>query len=147
MLLVAVALIAIMLNRRAISLRAVAIAATIVLVLRPEALLGPGFQMSFAATTGLVAVFGWMRDGAVQVGPKWAQPFVVLVISSGVAGLATAPIGAAHFNSIAHYGLVANLLSVPLMGLVIIPSAVLAAILAPFGLEEVGLWAMGFGLQ
>jgi competence protein ComEC len=62
---VAVALIAIMLNRRAISLRAVAIAATIVLVLRPEALLGPGFQMSFAATTGLVAVFGWMRDGAV----------------------------------------------------------------------------------
>ena len=144
---VAVALIAIMLNRRAISLRAVAIAATIVLVLRPEALLGPGFQMSFAATTGLVAVFGWMRDGAVQVGPKWAQPFVVLVISSGVAGLATAPIGAAHFNTIAHYGLVANLLSVPLMGLVIIPSAVLAAILAPFGLEEVGLWAMGFGLR
>ena len=144
---VAVALIAIMLNRRAISLRAVAIAATIVLVLRPEALLGPGFQMSFAATTGLVAVFGWMRDGAVQVGPKWAQPFVVLVISSGVAGLTTAPIGAAHFNTVAHYGLVANLLSVPLMGLVIIPSAVLAAILAPFGLEEVGLWAMGFGLR
>ena len=144
---VAVALIAIMLNRRAISLRAVAIAATIVLVLRPEALLGPGFQMSFAATTGLVAVFGWMLDGSVQVGPKWAQPFVVLVISSGVAGLATAPIGAAHFNSIAHYGLVANLLSVPLMGLVIIPSSVLAAILAPFGLEKVGLWAMGFGLR
>jgi competence protein ComEC len=144
---VAVALIAIMLNRRAISLRAVAIAATIVLVLRPEALLGPGFQMSFAATTGLVAVFGWMLDGSVQVDPKWAQPFVVLVISSGVAGLATAPIGAAHFNTIAHYGLVANLLSVPLMGLVIIPSAVFAAILAPFGLEEVGLWAMGFGLR
>ena len=72
---VADALIAIMLNRRAISLRAVAIAATIVLVLRPEALLGPGFQMSFAATTGLVAVFGWMRDGAVQVGPKIGATF------------------------------------------------------------------------
>ena len=59
-----------------------------------------------------------MRNGSIQVGPKWAQPFVVLVISSGVAGLATAPIGAAHFNIIAHYGL-----------------------------EEVGLWAMGFGLR
>ena len=55
---VAVALVALMLGRRAISLRSVAIAATIVLVLRPEALMGPGFQMSFAATTALVAVFG-----------------------------------------------------------------------------------------
>ena len=77
---VAVASIAIMLNQRVISLRAVAIAATIVLVLRLEALLGPRFRMSFAATIGLVAVFGWMRDGFVQVGPKWAQPFVVLMI-------------------------------------------------------------------
>ena len=144
---VAVASIAIMMNRRAISLRAVAIAATIVLVLRLEALLGPRFRMSFAATIGLVAVFVWMRDGFVQVGPKWAQPFVVLMISSGVAGFTTAPIGAAHFNTIVHYGLVANLLSVPLMGLVIIPSAVLAAILAPLGLEEVGLWAMEFCLR
>jgi ABC-type uncharacterized transport system permease subunit len=42
--------------------------------------------------------------------------------------LATAPIGAAHFNTVAHYGLIANLLSVPLMGLIIIPSAVLAAV-------------------
>ena len=97
---VAVASIAIMLNRRAISLSAVAIAATIELVLRLEALLGPRFRMSFAATIGVVAVFGWMRDGSVQVGPKWAQTFVVLMISSGVAGLATAPIRATHFNTI-----------------------------------------------
>jgi competence protein ComEC len=144
---VAVALIAIMLNRRAISLRAVAIAAIIVLTLRPEALFGPGFQMSFAATTALVAVFGWMRDAEVQIGPKWVQPIVLVLISSGIAGLATAPIGAAHFNTVAHYGLVANLLSVPLMGVIIIPSAVLAAVLAPFGLEAVGLQIMGLGLQ
>jgi competence protein ComEC len=144
---VAVALCAVMLNRRAISLRAVAIAAIIVLFLRPEALFGPGFQMSFAATTALVAVFGWMRDSEIQLGPKWVQPFVVLVISSGIAGLATAPIGAAHFNTMAHYGLIANLLSVPLMGIVIIPSAVLAAVLALFGLEGVGLWVMGAGLR
>ncbi len=143
----AVALTAIMLDRRAISLRAVAIAATIVLVLQPEALLGPGFQMSFAATTALVAVFGYMRDEKLQIGPKWAQPVVGVVLSSLIAGLATAPIGAAHFNAIAHYGLIANLLSVPLMGILVIPAAVFAAILAPFGLEGVGLWAMGLGLN
>ncbi|MEL6884778.1 MAG: ComEC/Rec2 family competence protein [Pseudomonadota bacterium] len=144
---VAVALVAVILNRRALSLRAVAVAALIVLFLRPEALMGPGFQMSFAATTALVAVFGWSRDSNLSLGPKWLQPFVALVISSGVAGLATAPFGAAHFNAVAQYGLLANLLSVPLMGVLVIPAAVLALLLAPFGAEALGLWLMGAGLQ
>jgi competence protein ComEC len=141
---VAVALCAVMVDRRALSLRAVAMAAMIVLALRPEALMGPGFQMSFAATTALVAVFGWMRD--VPTGPRWAQPIIGLVVSSAVAGLATAPIGAAHFNAVAHYGLLANLTSVPLMGMLVIPAAVLALLLSPFGAEALGLWIMGGGL-
>lgn len=144
---VAVALTAVMLDRRAISLRAVAIAAIIVLVLRPEALLGPGFQMSFAATTALVAIFGYIRDNQISTGPKWAKPIVAVLISSGVAGLATAPIGAAHFNALSHYGLLANLLSVPVMGSVVVPAAVMAVILAPLGLDWVGLWVMGLGLE
>jgi competence protein ComEC len=143
----AVALCAVMLNRRAISLRAVAIAAMIVLVLRPEALLGPGFQMSFAATVALVAVFGWMRDSVLNAGPRWVQPFVAVMVSSAVAGLATAPIGAAHFNTVSHYGLLANLASVPLMGLLVVPAAVLAGLLAPLGLDWIGLWLMGLGLR
>lgn len=144
---VAVALGALMIGRRAISLRAVAIAATIVLVVRPEALLGPGFQMSFAATTALVAAFGWFRDHDMLLGPRWLRPVSAVFISSLVAGLATAPIAAAHFNQIAHYGLIANLMSVPLMGVLVMPAAVLAAVLAPFGLEAVGLWLMGLGLR
>ena len=143
----AVALCAVMLERRAFSLRAVAFAAVIVLCLRPEALMGPGFQMSFAATAALVAVFGWVRDAKIRLGPKWFRPIAAVVISSAVAGAATAPIGAAHFNTISHYGLLANLLSVPLMGVLVIPAAVLAACLAPVGLEFVGLWAMGLGLR
>ena len=143
---VAVALCAIMVNRRAISLRAVAIAAVIVLVMRPEALLGPGFQMSFAATTALVAVFGYIRDHSIKTGPAWAQPVVGVLLASGISGLATAPVGAAHFNAISHYGLLANLLSVPVMGTVVVPAAVLAALLAPIGLDWIGLWIMGLGL-
>lgn len=144
---VAVALGAVMVRRRALSLRAVAFAALIVLLWQPEALLGPGFQMSFAATTALVLVFGWMRDTDRKIGPRWAQPVVAVVISSGVAGAATAPIAAAHFNIIAQYGLVANLLSVPLMGIVVIPAGVLAILLMPLGLEGIGLWIMGQGLN
>ena len=144
---VAVALCAILVNRRAISLRAVAVAATIVLILRPEALLGPGFQMSFAATTALVAVFGYMRDNEIKIGPKWAQPVLAVLLASGISGLATAPVGAAHFNAVSHYGLLANLLSVPVMGVVVVPAAVLAVCLAPIGLEWIGLWIMGLGLR
>ncbi len=143
----AVALVAVMADRRVLSLRAVAVAALIVLVLRPEALLGPGFQMSFAATTALVAVFGWLRDAKVPLGPKWFRPVFAVVVSSAVAGAATAPVAAAHFNQFAHYGLVANLLSVPLMGVLVMPAAVLAVCLMPLGLEVVALWIMGLGLD
>ena len=124
---------AVMLDRRAFSLRAVAVAAVVLLVLRPEALLGPGFQMSFAATTALVAVFGWLRDRPGALGPRWLRPVSALVISSAVAGAATAPVAAAHFNQIAHFGLIANLLSVPLMGVVVMPAALAAAALMPLG--------------
>ncbi|WP_368407133.1 ComEC/Rec2 family competence protein [Sulfitobacter sp. THAF37] len=144
---VAVALGALMIGRRAISMRAVAVAATLVLALRPEALMGPGFQMSFAATTALVAVFGWLREVETAGMPRWLKPVFAVFVSSAVAGLATAPIAAAHFNAIAHYGLIANLVSVPLMGVLIIPAAVVALLLAPFGAEALGLWVMGTGLR
>lgn len=144
---VAVMLVAIMLGRRALTLRAVAIAAVIVLVLQPEALAGPGFQMSFAATVALVAVFHALRDVTRDRVPRWARGGLAVVMSSLVAGLATAPFAAAHFNQISHFGLIANLVSVPLMGALIMPAAVLAACLAPLGLAWVGLMVMGWGLR
>lgn len=144
---VAVALGALIIGRRALSLRAVAVAATVVLFLRPEALLGPGFQMSFAATTALVAVFNWLRERQDFEIPKPLRPVFAVFVSSSVAGLATAPIAAAHFNAVAHYGLIANLLSVPLMGILVIPAAVAAFALAPLGAEALGLWVMGAGLR
>ena len=135
---------AVLLDRRAVTLRAVALAALIVLTLRPETLLGPGFQMSFSATIALVTVFGWMRDRdwSQSRWPWWLRGLVGVAMSSGIAGLATAPIAAVHFNQIPHYGLIANILSVPLMGAIIIPSAVLAGLLAPIGLHALGLSIM-----
>ncbi|MEM8538422.1 MAG: ComEC/Rec2 family competence protein, partial [Pseudomonadota bacterium] len=88
---VAVMFVAILLGRRALTLRAVAIAATIVLLWQPEALVGPGFQMSFAATTALVAVFGALRRYDLSGIPRLARPVLSVVVSSAVAGAATAP--------------------------------------------------------
>jgi competence protein ComEC len=140
---VAVMLTAVMLDRRAITLRSVAIAAVILLLHRPETLFSPGFQMSFAATAALVAVFTGLRDASwLKARPAWQKWVFALVVSSVVAGLATAPFAAAHFNRIAVFGLIANLLTVPLMGSVIIPGAVVAAMLWPLGLSGVAFAVM-----
>nr|WP_051508482.1 ComEC/Rec2 family competence protein [Roseibacterium elongatum] len=140
---VGVMFVAVLLDRRAVTLRSVAIAALIVLVHRPETLMSPGFQMSFAATTALVAVFNGLRGQAWMLAwPRWAKWGFALVVSSAVAGAATAPFAAAHFNRIAVYGLLANLLTVPVMGSVVIPTAVLAALLWPLGASAVAFAVM-----
>jgi competence protein ComEC len=150
----AVILGAVLLDLRAITLRAVALAAILVLAIRPETLTGPGFQMSFAATTALVAAFAGLRDWGMRRAeagrayrlPAWARGVAAVAISSAVAGAATAPIAAAHFNQIAQYGLLANLASVPVMGLVVMPALLLALMLWPLGLAGPALAVAGLGI-
>ncbi len=149
---VAVALVAVLLDRPAVTLRALALAALIVLSLRPESLVEPGFQMSFAATAALVAVYGDARDRWREA-RRGAGPLVriglylgALVLTSLVAGLATAPFAAHHFNRISSYGLIANVAAAPVMGLWVMPSAMLAGALAPFGLEGWALDVMARGV-
>lgn len=144
---VAVMFAAVLLDRRAVTLRSVAIAGVIVLLWRPETLLSPGFQMSFAATVALVGAFEALREVAVMARlPGWAKGALSLVVSSVVAGAATAPFAAAHFNQMSSYGLLANLLTVPVMGSLIMPAAVVAALLWPLGLSGPVWVVMGWGL-
>lgn len=139
---VAVMLGAILLDRRALTLRSVAMAAVIILLWQPESLAEPGFQMSFAATVALVAGFGALDRAVLRERvPRWMIPLFTLVLSSLLAGLATAPYSAAHFNRFTDYGLFANLLTVPMMSLIMAAGAV-AALLVPVGLEHLPLWVM-----
>ncbi len=108
--------------------------------------------MSFAATSALVACFEYLKQQrhrqALQFGRRrFLQPFMALFISSLIAGAATAPFAAFHFNQFARYGLIANLASVPVMGLMVMPSAVLAGLLNPLGLEALPFWLMGKGVD
>jgi competence protein ComEC len=147
---VLVMLLAVMADRRAFSLRGVALAAIVVLTMRPEAMLSPGFQMSFAATTALVSVFSALRYVRPLGGwwkKRWVRGITGVAASSLIAGLATAPVAAVHFNTVSTYGFIANVISVPLMGLLIIPAAGLSAILAPVGAEMVALVPMGWGIE
>ena len=148
---VAVVLFAVLLDRPAFSLRAVALAALLVLLMRPESLGEAGFQMSFAATTALVGVFEMLRTAGwwhwlKEHLPRRLMPVLTLLVTSATAGAATAPIAAYHFNQIPNFGLIANLLSVPLMGILIMPAAVLALFLGLFGLGGWAYWLMGKGV-
>lgn len=148
---VLVVLIAVLLDRPAFTLRAVALAALIVLVISPESVTQVGFQMSFAATIGLVAGFEALRYTAIWKRPvtgwrKFAKNTFSVAFSSAVAGAATAPFAAFHFNQFAQYGLIANLFAVPLMGLIVMPAALTALILTPIGLSLPFYWVAGFGI-
>ncbi len=148
---VLVVLIAVLLDRPAFTLRAVALAALIILIISPESVTQVGFQMSFAATVGLVVGFEALRHLSIWKRPvtgwkKFAKGAFSVAFSSAVAGMATAPFAAFHFNQFAQYGLVANLLAVPLMGFVVMPAAIIALLLAPFGLGGIFFWAAGTGI-
>ncbi|RYI18943.1 MAG: ComEC family competence protein, partial [Acetobacteraceae bacterium] len=139
---------AVLLDRRALTLRSVAIAAVVLMLVEPESLLNPGFQMSFAATIALIVGFAAL-DGSIyrQRIPRWMMPVFTLVLSSLIGGLSTAPYAAAHFNRFTDYGLLANLLTVPVMGAVIMPAGAVAALLAPLGLAALPLWIMEQGAR
>ena len=151
----AVAFAAILADRQAISLRALAVAALIILAAQPEAACAPGFQMSFAATTALVALAeAWPRAIKEISTPWWIRgPQAVAVwlgaaiAASFVAGLATGPFAMQHFNRVASYGLIANLIVSPLSSFVIMPFLAVGAALEPFGLGGPFLAVAGWGID
>jgi len=146
------ALIAIMIGRTALSLRLVAIAALIVMLLHPYSVMTAGFQMSFAAVTALIAFYEAMRpysqtlfgDGVIT---RLRGYVIGLALTSIIAGLATGPIAAFHFGRMALFGLLGNLAAMPIMGFMIMPAGIIALVLMPFGLERLPLELMGLGID
>ncbi|NIA67310.1 ComEC/Rec2 family competence protein [Pelagibius litoralis] len=152
-LMVSIVLLAILLERRALSLRLVALAAFVVLMLSPESLVSASFQMSFAAVVALVSVYeSWERRRYAAVRERGViQDFATYVLGIGVTSLiailATSAFAVFHFQRLALFGLLANLVAVPLTAFVIMPFAVLGMVLMPFGLEAVGFVPMGWGID
>jgi competence protein ComEC len=151
-------LLAVLVDRTAISMRPVAFAAALILLLAPESLLGASFQMSFAAVVALVAGYELLRDRKRREGDRsaalwarWMRGAAVYIggvaLTSVIAMAATAPFAAFHFNRLAGYGLIANILAVPIAALWIMPWGLLAVALMPLGLEGFALTAMGWGID
>ena len=152
-LMLAIVMVGVLTDRIGLSLRLVAWAAVAVLLVQPESLLSASFQMSFAAVVALVAAYEALRDRLVSwrehSGPvrKSGRYVVGVGLTTVIAGLATAPFAVYHFNRLAAYGLVANLVAVPITAFWIMPFGLLALCLMPVGLDQYALVPMGWGID
>ncbi|WP_322517053.1 ComEC/Rec2 family competence protein [Rhodopseudomonas palustris] len=155
-LMTAVVLIAVMVDRRAITFRTLAIAALVVLLIAPESLVHPSFQMSFAATLGLVALvqigmpglFATADSSTTARAALWGgREIAMLALASLVAGLATTPYAAYHFHRVTPYGVIANLLAMPVVSAMVMPAGLLGLAAMPFGLDGVFWRIMEIGID
>lgn len=160
-LMLAVMLTAVLFDRTALSMRNLAISAILVIALSPHEVVGPSFQMSFAATAALVGAYaGWAEHRAARRRPaamrrqslagtlarRSAAALAGLAATSIVAGGATTLFAVWHFQRVAPLSLFANLAVMPIVSIVVMPFAVLAALAMPFGLDGPFLQVMGQGL-
>jgi competence protein ComEC len=149
-LMTAIVMLAVLTDRSPFTMRLVAWAAAAVVLVRPEAVLGASFQMSFAAVTALIAAHESLASrlpAAHGLAARVARAIAGIALTSLVAGAATAPFAAYHFHRLADYGVLANMIAVPITGFWVMPLAVLAFALMPFGLEASALAPMGWGID
>ena len=150
-----IAFLAILLDRQAVTMHGLAVAAFIVLAIQPEAIVTPGFQMSFAATAALVALVEAWPKRTREISAPWpilaVQRFggwlTAAVAASVVAGLATGPFAMQHFNRTAMYGLLANLGTSPVADFILMPALAIGAALEPIGLGGPFLAIAGWGVD
>lgn len=138
---------AVMLGRNVLPMRSLILAALIMLVFDPSDLLEPGFQLSFAATMAIIA-FVFSRDLSEQA--TWRTPLKYLgwlMMMSVVAESATAPLVIHHFNSVSPYGVLANTVLSPIIGILIMPAVALYFLFLPIGIEALALHIMSLGIQ
>ncbi len=152
---VAVVLLGVMLDRPALTFRTLTFAALAVLTLAPQALLTPSFQLSFAATLALIAAYQyglrWHAKADTAFGARMAlwggREFAAIAFTSLVAGLATTPYAAYNFYRLAPYGVLANLLAMPVVSAWIMPMGILGVLTLPLGFDDVFWRLMGEGIE
>ncbi|HEX5959189.1 MAG TPA: ComEC/Rec2 family competence protein [Hyphomicrobiaceae bacterium] len=153
---ISIMLLAVLLDRPAIALRNVALAALVILVAWPESLLDAGFQMSFAAVVALVASYEWLRQrqatrGVPTVERGWLGRILLflggILTTTLVASVAVAPFGIYHFHNTQQFAMLANLLAIPICNLIVMPAALATLAAMPLGLEAAPLWVMGLGVE
>lgn len=145
----AIAMLAVLLDRPAVTMRSLALAAAVLLLARPESIADPGFQMSFAAVAALVAVAEWEATRKRLAAPRSAcwRYIRAIGLTSLVGSLATLPFALFFFGRATHYAVLGNLIAMPVMGFWVMPCAALAVALMPLGWDGPALHLLGWGIE
>ena len=144
---------AVLLGRPAVSMRGLALAATVLILTEPQEVPGVSFQMSFSAVLALIAGYEALRPhlhalhGEGSLPRRFGLHVVALALTSLLAGAASAPFGAYHFGRVQLYFVLANMIAVPLTAMWVMPAGLIALVLLPVGLERLALIPMGWGVQ
>jgi len=122
------------------------------LLIRPESVVHPSFQMSFAAVIALVSGYEYylakfLSNTEYTNLDRIKHYFFGTLAATFIAGLATAPFAIYHFNQYANYSMLANLIVAPVTSFIIMPSVALTCILFFFGLEKLSLWILNYGIE
>ncbi|MDG4875409.1 ComEC/Rec2 family competence protein [Mesorhizobium sp. WSM4935] len=156
----AVMLAAVLFDRAALTMRNLAISAIAVILVSPHEVVGPSFQMSFAATAALVGAYAGFADyrAGKTIAPPAKRSFLGFLsrklavgvggaaVTSLIAGSATLLFAIWHFQRVSPLSLLANLAVMPIVSLIVMPFAVLSALAMPFGFDGPFLFVMGKGL-
>lgn len=141
------------LGRDAITMRVIAAGAIIVMLFWPEAVLGPSFQLSFAAVTAIVALHEhrWTKARFARreevIWPRLARGIAALFLTGLVVELALLPIALFHFHKAGLYGALANIIAIPLTTFVIMPSLALALLFESIGFGLPFWWLCGMATE
>ncbi|MCP3733346.1 ComEC family competence protein [Sphingomonas sp. RP10(2022)] len=144
---------ALVLGREAVTLRLVAAGALAVLLVRPEALTGASFQLSFAAIAAIVAlhehprVHGWFERRDEGRGAKLLRGLGSLLLTGLVVEAALMPIAVYHFHKAGVYGAAANIVAIPLTTFVVMPLEALALLFDAAGLGAPVWWLTDVALR
>lgn len=146
-------LLALALGREPLSMRMVAVAAIVVLTLWPEALVGPSFQMSFAAVIAIIALHGagpvraFLAPREEGMMRRTGRRVLMLFITGLIIEIALTPIVLFHFHRAGLYGAFANVIAIPLVTFVSMPLIALALVLDIVGLGAPAWWLAGQSLD
>ncbi|SFZ82063.1 competence protein ComEC [Devosia enhydra] len=141
---------AVLVGRRALTMRNVAIAAIVIILIDPPSIFRPSFQLSFAAVVALIGAYELPRqprERARGMPSRMAGAIWATALTSLVAGLATLLFSAYHFQQTAPLGVVGNLMMLPVLTFVIMPFGVLSVLAMPLGLDPFLLPIMGWGID
>lgn len=141
---------AVLAGRRALTMRNVAIAGIVVTAFDPASIFRPSFQLSFAAVIALVGAYENLRSSSGKDASLIVHALGYIrgiVVTSLVAGAATLLFSVYHFQQTSPLGVAGNLLTLPLVGFVMMPAALVSVLAMPLGIEGPFLLTLGWSID